>query len=213
MAGRIVLDGLNPALDSNGKIDAGATITFYQNLSTSILQTVYSDNSLATPLANPMACNAAGRFPDPVGNGAVWAPDDLVYTIKMEFTNGDIITRDGIVAGFSTRQEVPVYLEGTIADGETFPVYLPTLDLRLPEDLVESRFEIAGVLPTATRTFTLKKNGSAIGTVAFATDGTPTVSFNSAIDILKTDDFSVDGPSPADGGMTNVALNFAFQRI
>jgi hypothetical protein len=211
MAGRIVLDGFNPAIDSDGNLDAGATLTFYEN-GTTVLQAIYSDSSLQTPLANPMSPDAAGRFPVG-GSSQVWAPDDYVYSIKMEFTNGDILTRDDVAGAFSLTHEVPIFWQGAIADGETYPVYLPIKNLRLPADLVESRFKVKGAAPTATATFTLQKNGTDIGTVSFATDKTPTVAFAVDIDFSPTDDFSIDGPSPADATLTDVAMNLAFQII
>lgn len=211
MAGRIVLDGFNPAIDSNGDIDAGATLTFWEN-GTTVLQAIYSDSSLQTPLANPMSPDAAGRFPVG-GSSQVWAPDDYVYSIQMEFTNGDILTRDDVAGAFSLTHEVPIFWQGAIADGETYPVYLPIKNLRLPIDLAESRFEVAGALPTAVATFTLMKNGSTIGTVAFATDGTPSVAFAVDVDFSNSDSFSINGPSPDDATLTDVAMNFAFQII
>lgn len=204
MAGRIILDGFNPAFDSDGNIDDGCTVTFYEN-GTTTLQTIYAEADLQTPLANPLSPDAAGRFDD------VWAPDDYAYSLKVEWTNGDIRNRNDVVAAFSNSHEVPVYLEGAVADGETFPVYLPLRNLRLPKDLVESRFSIKGNLPTATATFTLKKNGSSIGTISFATDGTPTVAFASSVDFTDDDDFQMDGPSPDDATMTDVSFNFNFQ--
>lgn len=89
MAGRILLDIANPSLDANGKVDAGATLTFYEN-GTTTLQSVYTDATLATPLANPLPCDAAGRFVP------VWAANGLAYSVAWSPTGAAQITFDNI---------------------------------------------------------------------------------------------------------------------
>jgi hypothetical protein len=207
MAGRIVLDEFNPAIDSDGEIDAGCTITFYQNRTTT-LQTVYSDSGLTVPLDNPLSCNAAGRFPETAGNGSIWCPDNATYTLKVEWSNGDIATRDDVRGTLINGYDVPVYISGAPGDGETFPIFMVTRPLLLPSDLEESQFAIKGVAPTATAVFTLFKNGVEIGSISFATDKTPSVSFDDDVVFAPGDAFSMDAPDPADATMTNIAFTF-----
>lgn len=89
MAGRIILGIANPALDANGNVDSGATLTFYQN-GTTTPQSIYDAEDLLTPLTNPLACDAAGRFP------AIWAESDAVYSVKWTPTGETPITYDDI---------------------------------------------------------------------------------------------------------------------
>lgn len=95
MAGRIILGIANPALDSNGEVDSTATLTFYEN-GTTTLQSVYTAEDLLTPLANPLPCDAAGRFPQ------VWAPDGDIYSVKWAPTGASPITYDDIAPCVAT---------------------------------------------------------------------------------------------------------------
>jgi hypothetical protein len=51
-----------PAFDANGVVVPGATLTFYTS-GTNILQPVFAEEALVTPLANPLSANAAGQWP------------------------------------------------------------------------------------------------------------------------------------------------------
>jgi len=75
MASRIILGVANPSLDSNGHPVAGSQLTFYQN-NTTTPQSVYTSSTLATPLANPLTCDAAGIFPP------IWVADATGYSVK-----------------------------------------------------------------------------------------------------------------------------------
>lgn len=209
MAGRIVLDEFNPAIDSDGKIDAGCTLTFYENRTTTP-QSVYSDSSLNTPLPNPLPPNAAGRFPSTAGNGSIWAPDNATYTIKCEWTNGDIATRDDVRASLLNGYDLAVFILGIPTDGMTFPIFMVTRPLQLPSGLIETQVAVKGAAPTATATFTLYKNGLEIGSVSFATDKTPSFAFDDDIGFAPGDAFSMTAPSPADATMSNISFTFAF---
>lgn len=66
-AGRLLIPGWNRAVNGNGAPIAAAVSLF--NLGTDSLATVYADEALTVPLANPVQSNSAGRFP------AIWADD------------------------------------------------------------------------------------------------------------------------------------------
>jgi hypothetical protein len=61
MAASFVLPVAIP-LDALGAIAPGSTIEFFE-AGTTTPRTVYSDHTLTTPIAQPIAANAAGRFP------------------------------------------------------------------------------------------------------------------------------------------------------
>lgn len=209
MAGRIVLDEFNPAIDSDGEIDAGCTLTFYENRTTTP-QSVYSDSTLNTPLPNPLSPNAAGRFPSTAGNGSIWAPDDSTYSIKCEWTNGDIATRDDVRGTFGSGLYVGLYKEGLPGNAEIYPVFMVPIPLLLPANLTTSRFAIRGAAPTATAIVTLFKNATQIGTVSFATDKTPSIAFDDDVVFAPGDAFYPQFPDTADATMSNIAMTFAF---
>lgn len=89
MAGRIILGFANPALDADGRVAASTTLTFYQNLTTT-LQAIYTGADLLTPLLNPLTCDAAGRFP------MIWAPAASTYSVKLTIPGETPITYDNI---------------------------------------------------------------------------------------------------------------------
>ena len=68
--------------------------------------------------------------------------------------------------------------------------------------------------PTATATYTVKKNGSSIGTVAVSTGGVFTfaTSGGAAQSFAAGDRMTVEAPSPADSTLANVGLTFAGTR-
>lgn len=76
-AGRIVVPGWMPALDSNGAPIPNAQIYIYLNGTTTIA-TVYSDDTLTTPIANPVEANSSGQFPE------IWADDANLFSISVD---------------------------------------------------------------------------------------------------------------------------------
>lgn len=78
---------------------------------------------------------------------------------------------------------------------------------QLPASLTGSQFKI-GVNPTSTMTFSLTKNGSSIGSVAFSTAGSPTVTFASAVTFSAGDVLGIVAPNPQDATGANVGFSF-----
>ena len=122
----------------------------------------------------------------------------------------------GTSAGGSTFTDVDMYffLRDTADTDETLPSFRVVLARRvdLYRELKGSLFN-AGVAATSDSTFTLKKNGSSIGTVTFAageTDGT--ASFTNAVDLRKGDVFEVYSPAAVDGTLANISFTFVGQR-
>lgn len=80
-AGRLLIPSWMPALDSDGDPISGVKAYFYVNLTTS-LASVYADEALTVPLANPVEANSSGRFP------AIWADGDVLYSVAIEAPYG-----------------------------------------------------------------------------------------------------------------------------
>lgn len=80
-AGRIVIPGWMPALDSNGSPIPNAQIYLYLN-GTTTLATVYSDDTLTTPIANPVEANSSGQFPE------IWADDANLFSVSVDAPYG-----------------------------------------------------------------------------------------------------------------------------
>lgn len=73
-----------PALDANGIVVPGASLTFYLS-GTNTLQAVYADAELTTPLANPLTANAAGKWP------AIYIDTSLIYRVVLRGTLGETL--------------------------------------------------------------------------------------------------------------------------
>ncbi len=214
MAGRLIIPGICPTLDANGVIDPGASFQFYENRTTTP-QDVFTTANLDVALDNPLAPDSAGRLPE------IWGPDGAIYTVEWTPTGEVPITYDDIAISAVTipaTSYLPVsrFITTTPTDGQTVIIWNVPVPLRLPADLDDgsfpSLFTIA-TLPTADMEFTLYKNSAPIGTISYATDGTPTVTFTTAIDFAEADQFIVVGPATADDTGNNIAWTFMFGLI
>lgn len=76
-SGRIVIPGWMPALDSNGAPIPNAQIYIYLN-GTTTLATVYSDDTLTTPIANPVEATSSGQFPE------IWTDDANLFSVSVD---------------------------------------------------------------------------------------------------------------------------------
>lgn len=91
-AGRLFLPGWMPALDNNGVPIPNARAFFYLN-NTPDLASIYSDEGLTIPLANPVSANSSGRFP------TIWADDAVTYSYSISAPYGPAgipFTGDGL---------------------------------------------------------------------------------------------------------------------
>lgn len=79
---------------------------------------------------------------------------------------------------------------------------------KLPIALSGSNFYI-GTNPTGTMTWTLYKNGSSIGTIAFSTIGVATVTFTVAASFAVGDVLTVQAPSSVDATGADIGFNIA----
>lgn len=80
-AGRLVVPGWTPAVDADGTPIPNAQMFFYLNRTTT-LATVYADEALTTPLANPILANSAGQW------AAVWADDANLFSVAIDAPYG-----------------------------------------------------------------------------------------------------------------------------
>lgn len=78
-SGRLVFSNWMPALDADGVPIPNAQMFFYVNRTTT-LATVYADEALTTPLANPVLADSSGQFVP------VWADQDLLFSAAIAST-------------------------------------------------------------------------------------------------------------------------------
>lgn len=129
------------------------------------------------------------------------APGETVLMV----TDG---TTDGMeVLGAINPMDIGVFIPGLPVDGAVVLRYTPTRPMTIPDNALGSVCNCE-VDPASDATFTIKKNGSDIGTIlisAAATTGTFTfsspVSFNGTTDVLE-----IIAPSPDDADLANVFI-------
>jgi len=104
--------------------------------------------------------------------------------------------------------DLHIFLPGLPTAGAVMLRFNATREFTLPISLTGSIFN-ARVAATGTATFTLKKNGSSIGTIVWSAAGTvgaPT--FASAVTFAVNDIFTIEAPSPQDATLADVSLDF-----
>lgn len=80
-AGRMIIPGWMPAVDSDGVPIPNARMFFYEN-NTTTLATIYAEEALTTPLTNPVEADSSGQFP------AIWADDANLFSVTVDAPYG-----------------------------------------------------------------------------------------------------------------------------
>lgn len=112
--GRLFLPGWMPARDSDGDPIPNVSVTFYEN-ETDVLATVYADEGLTTPLANPLYANSSGRFPQ------IYASDTMTYSASVDAPYGPAgqpFTFDDLQASESANIAAANLAQGAAEDAE-----------------------------------------------------------------------------------------------
>lgn len=101
-----------PALDANGIVVPGASLTFYLS-GTSTLRAIYADAALTVPLDNPVTANGAGVWP------AIYIDNSVTYRVVLRNGFGAVLN------------EVDPYVPGSVggAIGQTGPANNTYTDL------------------------------------------------------------------------------------
>lgn len=84
MAATVFYLPFRPAINANGLVVPGATLTFYQT-GTTTYQSIYADSGLTTPLANPLSANSAGVWP------TIYMDGTLTYRVVLKDANGAVL--------------------------------------------------------------------------------------------------------------------------
>ena len=91
MAGRLIIEVAQPALDSNGNLINGSTLEFYDAV-TLLPKNVYSSAALTTSLGSTVTASG-GFFPE------IWAADGEAYRVVWKNASGSTLrTMDNITA-------------------------------------------------------------------------------------------------------------------
>ncbi len=103
------------------------------------------------------------------------------------------------------------YFEGTLTNAEAVARYVFNRSVSFVANLTGSHAS-ADTASTGTVSFTLKQNGSSVGTVTFTASATGTFTFASPITFASGDVLQIVAPATADGTLANVAINLAGTR-
>jgi hypothetical protein len=84
-AGRLVLGAADPAINADGTLAVGATLTVYET-GTTTLATIYAESGLTTTISNPQTANAAGQFYEQ--STTIWADATVGYDVVLTYPDG-----------------------------------------------------------------------------------------------------------------------------
>jgi hypothetical protein len=129
----------------------------------------------------------------PIGGYAAFATDGAANGLKQIFGRGE----DPFDLGF--------FFGGIPADNVLAVKFVVVRAFNLPLDLTGSQAK-AGTASTGTAEFEIQKNGSAIGTVSFATSTTGAFVFSSATSFAAGDTLEIITPTPPDDTLADIAI-------
>lgn len=93
-AGRIVLPPYMPTRNRDGLLVDQARLTVYEN-ETTVKATIYSDDGLTTPQANPVIANSSGQFP-PIWAEAGTTGNPVLYSLAIADASGASVGNPGV---------------------------------------------------------------------------------------------------------------------
>ena len=142
----------------------------------------------------------SAEYPDMTGNSG--------KVLAVNSTEDDVEWVDQSGGGSGGVPILSIFYPGETGDAETIYRWTAPVVLNLPIGLTGSKFT-AGVAATTSTVFTLKKNGTDIGTITFAASGTTgTVSFT-GVQVFNTNDtLTIVGPVTADTTLADLSMSF-----
>lgn len=137
-------------------------------------------------------------------------------SMALFYTDG---TANGLIAlsltsgggGGSQPFDLHLYIPGVLVDAQLCLRMKVTTPFSLPSGLTGSYFT-ARVASAGSVTFTIKQNGTSIGTIAFSTSGTGTATFASTVNFVAGDLITVEGPATHDTALADVSLDLLGSR-
>ncbi len=204
MAGYPFFDPRIQIIDANGVPQPNAYLRAY-DAGTDTEAAVYEDAALNTIKTQPLVADAAGYIP------LFYMDPDVSYKVRtFKADDSPIWTADDYqIPNIGTSSSSTIYHEiaqtrtGAIASGASILYYEVAQPFTLPAGLEtpDSRAECKTAPSGGTAQFTLKKNGSNIGTITFA-DGessSPAFVLSSDTDFVAGDILEVEATSTLNG--------------
>lgn len=125
-------------------------------------------------------------------------------TAILKQISNDIIILASVVSLFP--YDIGFFVPGTPADNAVVAQFIAVRAFTLADDFAGSK-GVVGTNPLATATFTVKKNGSSIGTIAISTGGVFTFATTGAgVSMAIGDILTVVAPTPQDATLADVSV-------
>lgn len=158
-----------------------------------------------------------------VFNGSAWvfagpgSTTDLAEGTNLYFTNGRARSALSAGAGISYNSttgaisnsvyDICLSIQGKPAAGANVLNFIAPRAYSLPSGLTGSRTHAATVA-ASTSVFTLKKNGTSIGTLTFPNSGanSATISFTSTVSFAAGDRLQITAPSSQDSALADISI-------
>jgi hypothetical protein len=127
--------------------------------------------------------------------------------------NGNIVDA-GVAAATVANESVVSFLNGLPGDTFLLLAYKVERALTLPANMAGSYGRLTAN-PAATAVYTLKKNGSSVGTISVSTGGAFTFATTGGTSqsFAAGDEFALYAPSPQDSTLSDVGLTILFNRV
>ena len=186
--------------DENGVPYDGGLVYMYVPPATTTFKATWQDRDELVVNTNPVVLDSAGR-------AVIFGQGQYRQVLKDQF--GTQIWDELVEFVAPDGYDLAIFVAGAPAGGEVYPIWNSPRSLLLPQDLAGSQTTIT-TLPTATMTFTLKRNGVSIGTIAFAPAGTPTIVFLADVAFNAGDQLTMTAQAIADATGGNVAITLVF---
>lgn len=151
---------------------------------------------------------------DTAGNiTADGAPTFELYSVVKTGSSLGTLTAVAAVAYTGPQPyDIVTFTPGTLTASQLMNRHVFARAVTLPISLTGS-YASSTVTATATTTITLKKNGSSIGSIAFAGGAsTGTFTFSAAVSFVAGDVLTVEAPGSADATLGNVSISLAGYR-
>lgn len=141
--------------------------------------------------------------PPIVGQALIW--DD----VQNKWVPGD---GSGGIGGIATEFDISLFVPGAPEADEIVAAYLASRDFRLSAGL-EGSFAHADTAPLGSVSFTIRRNGVAIGTLAFGFgDNSGVLTLATDVDFLAGDRLTITSPVGLQG-LTDLSITFAGSRL
>lgn len=164
---------------------------------------VYFINEDTTYNATVKASTGAGASVEflPGESGAIYQTYEDVYTVSKG------------VAAANPPYDVGLYIPDKPADNDEVFKFVAVRAIEWPDDFAGSYGHV-GTNPTASAVFTVKKNGSTIGSITIGTGGAFTFATTGGATTLAAGDYlTIVSPTPQDSTLADVGFNLAGARV